>query len=154
MKSGSKQVGALCFRRTEDGRTQILLVTSRETGRWVIPKGWPSRQLKDHRAAAREAAQEAGVSGTIRSRPIGSYTYLKRDGASLQSLQVVVFPLAVHREQQNWREQSERRRAWFSLARAAAEVSEPELRSLIRALGQSSGDSRHHAANAARLHIA
>jgi 8-oxo-dGTP pyrophosphatase MutT (NUDIX family) len=131
---------------------EILLVTSRDTGRWVIPKGWPSKQLKDHQAAAREAAQEAGVSGTIRARPIGNYTYLKRDGTSLQALQVAVFPLAVRREQRNWRERSERRRAWFAIERAADEVSEPALRGLIRALDRS--PSRRATPPAAHLQVA
>jgi 8-oxo-dGTP pyrophosphatase MutT (NUDIX family) len=142
VKSSSRQVGALCFRRAEDGRTQILLVTSRGTGRWVIPKGWPSKQLKDHQAAAREAEQEAGVCGSIRLQPIGNYTYLKQDGTTLRSLQVAVFALAVSRVRRDWRERGERQRAWFSVEQAADEVGEPELRKLIRSLDRSPGTRR------------
>ena len=64
----AKQVAALPVRRGEDGSLEVLLVTSRETGRWVIPKGWPSKRLSDREAAAREARQEAGVTGTIKNK--------------------------------------------------------------------------------------
>jgi 8-oxo-dGTP pyrophosphatase MutT (NUDIX family) len=68
------QVGALCIRRRNNGSCQVLLITSRGTGRWVIPKGWRAKGLKDHEAAAREAKEEAGVSGAVRSKPIGNYS--------------------------------------------------------------------------------
>ena len=74
MKSDRQQVGALCVRRADDGSQQVLLITSRGSGRWVIPKGWPTKRLKDHKAAAREAEQEAGVLGKVKSKPIGNYT--------------------------------------------------------------------------------
>ena len=35
------QVSALCHRRDASGKTEILLITSRGTGRWILPKGWP-----------------------------------------------------------------------------------------------------------------
>jgi 8-oxo-dGTP pyrophosphatase MutT (NUDIX family) len=64
----SKQVAVLPVRRVKSGAFEILLVTSRSTGRWIIPKGWPSKRLKDHRAAAREAKDEAGVEGKIKRK--------------------------------------------------------------------------------------
>jgi 8-oxo-dGTP pyrophosphatase MutT (NUDIX family) len=142
MKADRQQVGALCVRRADDGSQQVLLITSRGSGRWVIPKGWPTKRLKDHKAAAREAEQEAGVLGKVKSKPIGNYTYPKTDGASAQSLRVAVFLLSVHRERRRWPERDERRRAWFPVHKAAKEVSEPELRTLIRGVGQPRASSR------------
>ena len=142
MKSDRQQVGALCVRRADDGSQQVLLITSRGSGRWVIPKGWPAKRLKDHQAAAREAEEEAGVSGKVRSKPIGNYTYPKTDGRSAQPLRVAVFLLSVSRERRRWPERHERRRAWFPVHKAAKEVSEPELRTLIRGVGQPRASSR------------
>ena len=142
MKLDRQQVGALCVRRADDGSQQVLLITSRGSGRWVIPKGWPTKRLKDHKAAAREAEQEAGVLGKVKSKPIGNYTYPKTDGATAQSLRVAVFLLSVRRERRRWPERDERRRAWFPLHKAAKEVSEPELRTLIRGVGQPRAASR------------
>jgi 8-oxo-dGTP pyrophosphatase MutT (NUDIX family) len=142
MKSDRQQVGALCVRRADDGSQQVLLITSRGSGRWVIPKGWPAKRLKDHQSASREAEQEAGVSGKVKSKPIGNYTYPKVDGSSAQSLRVAVFLLSVHRERRRWPERNERTRAWFPVHKAAKEVSEPELRTLIRGVGQQRAASR------------
>ena len=142
MKLDRQQVGALCVRRADDGSQQVLLITSRGSGRWVIPKGWPTKRLKDHKAAAREAEQEAGVLGKVKSKPIGNYTYPKTDGASAQSLRVAVFLLSVRRQRRRWPERDERRRAWFPVHKAAKEVSEPELRTLIRGVGQPRAASR------------
>ena len=142
MRSDREQVGALCVRRADDGSAQVLLITSRGSGRWVIPKGWPVKRLKDHQAAALEAEEEAGVSGKVRSKPIGNYTYPKIDGTSARSLRVAVFLLSVRRERRRWPERSERERAWFPLHKAAREVKEPGLRTLIREIGQSAAAAR------------
>jgi 8-oxo-dGTP pyrophosphatase MutT (NUDIX family) len=138
VKADRQQVGALCIRRRDNGAYQVLLVTSRDTGRWIIPKGWPAKRLKDHEAAAREAREEAGVSGKVKSRPIGTYTYPKIDDTGARPLRVEVFLLSVRRERRNWRERDQRRRAWFHVHEAAREVGEPELRTLIRGIGQRS----------------
>lgn len=115
------------------GGVSILLVTSRGTGRWVIPKGNPSSSLSAHAAALREAEEEAGVSGAVCPTPLGSYRYRKRrgSGASLM-LDVDVFPMAVTREFTHWKEKDERERRWFTLAEAADAVEEHDLRDLIR----------------------
>ena len=119
-----------------DAAIRILLVTSRETKRWVIPKGnWPSG-MEPHAAAAQEAEEEAGVTGPVCPTALGSYRYRKRrgSGASLM-VDVDVFPLAVSREMDSWKEQHERERRWFSLADAADAVDEHDLRELIRSFG-------------------
>ena len=125
------QFGALPFRRGEAG-LEILLVTSRETRRWVIPKGWPMKGKTPQGAAAREALEEAGVTGRIGKGAVGAYPYLKRlkNGAPAPCM-VRVFPLEVLREHETWPEMEQRERRWFSPAVAAAAVEEPELSELI-----------------------
>ncbi len=130
-----KQVGALPIRQTQDGGLEVLLVTSRDTGRWIIPKGWPSNRLKDFEAAAREAKQEAGVTGKISPAPIGVYRYRKLDPGNTRTIDVDVFLLKVKKEKRLWSEQHQRQRAWFPLATASRRVREPRLRSLILSLG-------------------
>src|SRR5687768_8351167 len=117
-----RQIAALPY-RTEgsaiDAPVRVLLVTSRGTGRWVIPKGNVAAGLAPHVAAASEAEEEAGVVGAACPTPIGSYRYRKRrgNGASLMA-DVEVFPLAVTSELSRWKEQHQRERRWFTLAQA------------------------------------
>ncbi len=93
-----KQVGALPVRKADNGQVEILLVTSRDTGRWVIPKGWTSKRMTDASAASREAKQEAGVTGKIAAAPIGSYRYSKVENDGSRLIEVVVYRLAVKKE--------------------------------------------------------
>ena len=67
------QVAALPVRRKGDGDIEVLLITSRKTNRWIIPKGWPMKGKKRHEAAAQEALEEAGISGHVHKKPLGSY---------------------------------------------------------------------------------
>lgn len=121
-----------------DAPVRILLVTSRGSKRWVIPKGNLTKGVDSHIAAALEAEEEAGVRGLVCPVPLGSYRYRKKrqNGASLL-VDVDVFPLAVSSELVSWKEQSQRERHWFSLVEAADAVEEPDLRDLIRSFGQS-----------------
>ncbi|MEJ1160304.1 NUDIX hydrolase [Prosthecomicrobium sp. N25] len=125
------QYAALPFRR-ESG-LEVMLVSSRETRRWVIPKGWPMKGLKPHAAAAREALEEAGLEGKVGKQAIGSYTYGKRmpDG-SVVSCRVEVYPLEVAKQRKAWPEKGERTTRWFSAEEAAGAVEESELGELIR----------------------
>lgn len=132
----AKQVAALPVRKGEDGSLEVLLVTSRETGRWVIPKGWPSKRLSDREAAAREARQEAGVTGTIKSKPVGTYRYRKVEPEGTRLLAVTVYLLKVEREKKRWPEQDQRQRTWFTADAAARRVREPSLQRLIRAVSE------------------
>ncbi len=117
---------------------QVLLVTSRETKRWVIPKGNFGSSISPHAAAAKEAEEEAGVRGSVCPTPLGTYRYRKRkgSGASLMA-DVEVFPLAVSEELDDWKECGERERRWFALGDAANAVEEPDLRDLIRSFNAS-----------------
>lgn len=121
-----------------DAGVRVLLITSRENKRWVIPKGNPTSGMTGHAAAALEADEEAGVRGLVCPTPLGSYRYRKRqrNGASLM-VDVDVFPLAVNRELDHWKEQGERERRWVSLNDAAEMVEEADLADLIRSFGPS-----------------
>lgn len=125
-----RQYAALPYRCV--GGLEILLISSRETRRWVIPKGWPMKGRKPHAVAAREAVEEAGVVGRIGAKPVGSYQYVKRlsNGAPLLC-NVKVFAMMVERQRDRWREQGQRTQQWFPADEAAAAVDEPELRALI-----------------------
>lgn len=130
------QYAALPYRLRQDGEVQLRLVTSRETRRWVIPKGWPMKGTPPHKAAAREAYEEAGLLGSISSTPIGIYRYDKRLSATRSVLcEVMVFPMKVKRYLKKWPERAQRVGFWFSIETAASVVQEPELASLILEFG-------------------
>lgn len=129
------QVAALCYRNGKKGK-QILLVTSRDTGRWILPKGWPIRGLDAPGAARQEAWEEAGVArGEAEDDAIGSYTYQKTysEGWAVP-VETLVFPLAVEELSDDFPEANERRRKWVSPVEAANMVREPELQSILRDL--------------------
>jgi 8-oxo-dGTP pyrophosphatase MutT (NUDIX family) len=128
------QIGALPIRWDADGTLRVMLVTSRETRRWIIPKGWPMKGKKDHDAAAQEAREEAGVEGNVAKEPVGSYLYWKRRDSHFDLCQVAVYILTVEKQLKKWREQSQRETGWFSIAEAAQLVAEPGLCTLISAL--------------------
>jgi 8-oxo-dGTP pyrophosphatase MutT (NUDIX family) len=111
-----------------------LLVTSRETKRWIIPKGWPIKGLKPSKAAAREAYEEAGVRGRIAGGAFGHYVYEKwlEDRGTPVPCQVEVFPLLVKRQSKDWPESKQRAARWFSAAEAAALVDNDQLHNLIQ----------------------
>lgn len=125
-----QQFAALPFR--DNNGIEVMLVTSRETRRWVLPKGWPIKGLKPHSVAAREAMEEAGLTGKMAKEPIGSYRYIKRmrNGAAM-TCEVGVFPMAVEKQRRNWPEREQRTTSWFAVKDAATLVDEPELRDLI-----------------------
>ncbi len=127
-----RQVAALPFRKTASGEIEILLITSRETGRFIIPKGWPMKRLSDSDAAAREAYEEAGVVGKVRRKPIGEYRYWKRLERSFELLAVDVYPLEVETQRAEWPEKNARRSGWLPQEDAATLVDEPGLVTLIR----------------------
>lgn len=109
-------------------------MTSRDTGRWVIPKGWPMNGKCAHEVAAQEAMEEAGVKGSVEMETLGAYTYPKvlRDGVRV-SCKVQVYPLEVTGIAKNFKEKGERTIEWVSFDEAAGRVREPELRHLFLA---------------------
>ncbi|SFR42848.1 NUDIX hydrolase [Litoreibacter janthinus] len=127
------QVAALCHRGTGDGR-EVLLITSRDTGRWIIPKGWPIRGLSSPEAAMQEAWEEAGVSeGSAQEKSIGTYTYDKRMRSGLPvPVETLVYSVEVEEMEKDFPEARERRLKWFSQSDAANLVQERELQTLLR----------------------
>jgi 8-oxo-dGTP pyrophosphatase MutT (NUDIX family) len=125
------QYAALPWRLNGDGSIEVLLITSRESRRWVIPKGWPKKSGPD-RTAAEEAYEEAGIMGLARRRAVGIYHYDKRlkSGRS-QHVRVMVFPLEVREELAEWPEKGQRDKLWTTPAEASRMVDEPELRELL-----------------------
>jgi 8-oxo-dGTP pyrophosphatase MutT (NUDIX family) len=138
MKVGAarQQIAALPYRIGDEGVIEVLLVTSRETGRWIIPKGWPMKNKKPHKAAAQEAAEEAGVKGTVASTPIGQYRYWKRRTRDFVLCEVNVYPLHVLKHLKTWPERGQRALRWFTPEEAALHIDEPELAALVRDLPQ------------------
>jgi 8-oxo-dGTP pyrophosphatase MutT (NUDIX family) len=128
-----RQVAALPFRYVA-GSLEVLIITSRETGRFIIPKGWPMKGRADPEAAAIEAREEAGLVGKVRRKPIDKYSYWKRLADRFQFVKVDVYPLEVTRQLETWPEKQSRQMAWLSPDKAAMLVDEPQLITLIQNL--------------------
>jgi 8-oxo-dGTP pyrophosphatase MutT (NUDIX family) len=130
-----KQVAALCWRPSpkRNSQIEILLVTSLNSKRWILPKGWLEPELSAAENAAREAFEEAGVTGKVSSQPVGAYHYLKekKDGGGMPC-SVDVFALAVTKQLDDWPEKNARELAWLTVERAAMQVSEPGLREILK----------------------
>lgn len=132
-RTSDTQYAALPYRITAAG-CEIMLITSRETKRWVIPKGWPMIGKKPFKLAEIEAFQEAGVKGVVGKTPIGTYHYAKTLPTGGERLCAVeVYPLRVTLETAMWREKTERQRAWFPQERASQLVDEGGLAHIIDA---------------------
>jgi 8-oxo-dGTP pyrophosphatase MutT (NUDIX family) len=131
------QYGALPYRLSVGSRPQFMLITSRETRRWVIPKGWPKKGKSPRSSAAREAFEEAGVVGAVAKRSAGSFSYEKRlKNGGVVVCDVRVFPLEVRRQSKKWPEKQERIFKWLSASQAAEKVDEPTLGEIIRRLAR------------------
>ena len=126
------QFAALPFRRKKDG-LQILLITSRVTGRWILPKGWPIDAMTPAASAAQEAWEEAGIRGLVSEACIGFYSYSKTlpGGVPLPCI-TAVFPLEVRKLEDDYPEAGRRKRKWFTPAKAASTISEPDLKKILR----------------------
>jgi two-component system phosphate regulon sensor histidine kinase PhoR len=134
------QYGVIPVRTTAEGGVEVLLITSRETRRWVVPRGNPIPGRSPAESAAQEAFEEAGIVGPVDREPIGRYFYRKRrrNGALLPA-EVQLFRMEVDEERDDWPEKGERERRWFAPQEAAAAVAEGELAELIRSLAPGAG---------------
>ncbi|MDB5542188.1 MAG: hydrolase [Devosia sp.] len=127
-----RQVAALPVRRIK-GELQVLMITSRRSGRWLIPKGWPMQRRTAAEAAAQEALEEAGVVGKVTSRPRGRYHYIKVfDDQTAAPCMVDVFVMKAVKQRDKWREKNVRKRRWMNLSRAARSAHEHGLADLLR----------------------
>jgi 8-oxo-dGTP pyrophosphatase MutT (NUDIX family) len=128
-----RQYGVLALRVGARDQLELLLLTSRGTGRWVIPKGWPMANRTAAGTARREAYEEAGVKGTLWSKkPVGSFRYVKRDEDFTGEILVQVFVLVVEQQKKDWPEKDQRQLRWFTVQQAATKVRERELAKLMR----------------------
>jgi 8-oxo-dGTP pyrophosphatase MutT (NUDIX family) len=129
------QVAALCYRETPEGK-RVLLVTSRDTGRWIVPKGWPIKGKNGPQSALQEAWEEAGVDkADIEEEPIGFYDYDKGLGDGLtKPIEAQVYLTRVRNIADDYPEVAQRERAWYTPAEAAELVDEPDLKAILRAL--------------------
>lgn len=130
------QVAALPWRR-HNRSIEVMLITSRDTGRWVLPKGWPEAREPLCEAAAREAGEEAGLTGTVSTLEVGRYFYAKALSTGQQvPCEVLVFPLKVIDVAAKWKERHERERKWVTPVQAARMVNEPDLGQIIAHFGE------------------
>ncbi|MEI4484693.1 NUDIX hydrolase [Frigidibacter sp. MR17.14] len=128
------QVAALCLRGGR-GREEVLLITSRETGRWVLPKGWPMKGRSLAGAAQREAWEEAGATGAVDRSPIGHYHYDKIVSGGLgRRVTVAVYAMHLRKLEPHFPEAGQRELGWFAPSEAARKVAEPELAALLASL--------------------
>ena len=131
-----RQVAALCH-RDHAGRREVLLITSRERGRWIVPKGWPMEDRSDAEAARIEAWEEAGVEAAEVSEDVlGAYFYEKRveDGEDIP-VEAQVYEVEVAALAEDYPEREERERVWVTPEEAARRVDEPELQEILRDFG-------------------
>jgi 8-oxo-dGTP pyrophosphatase MutT (NUDIX family) len=126
------QFAALCY-RVQNGRVEVLLITSRRSKRWIVPKGWPIDEMTPAQSAAREAWEEAGVIGKPVDICLGLFSYRKvmEDAETLPCV-AMVYPVKVKKLAKDYPEAGERKRRWVSRKKAAQMVSEPELSRILR----------------------
>jgi 8-oxo-dGTP pyrophosphatase MutT (NUDIX family) len=142
------QYGALPYRFSQDAALEILLVTTRGTRRWIVPKGWLIRGLRPAKSAAREAFEEAGVTGRIGAKPIGLFAYdkLSDETGDGTTCEVKVYPLLVKRQSHVWPESHQRTTQWVEPSRAIAMVKEPGLKKLVAAFAKRAAAAASRAA--------
>ena len=126
-----QQVAALPYRKTDDGGVDVLVITSRSTKRFIVPKGWPMSGKRDFEAAEIEAAEEAGVKGRVQTRAIGSFRYKKDLGSQIVPVKARVFALHVKTVKSRWKEHKQRKRKWLPAKKAVLALDDKELANLV-----------------------
>jgi 8-oxo-dGTP pyrophosphatase MutT (NUDIX family) len=129
----ASKYAALPYRFTPSAALEILLVTSRQSKRWIIPKGWPIKGLRPAKSAAREAFEEAGVTGKVGTKSLGLFSYeklMEEDGVQV-NCEVKVFPLLVKRQSETWPEFEQRLVQWVDPGKALSMIKEPGLKKLV-----------------------
>jgi 8-oxo-dGTP pyrophosphatase MutT (NUDIX family) len=122
----------LPYRFTPTAALEILIVTTRQSRQWIVPKGWPIKRLSPPKSAAREAFEEAGVRGKIGARAVGVFRYKKaRENGADPDYEVEVFPLLVRRQSATWPEFGQRVVQWVDPEKAVALIRDPELKAIV-----------------------
>jgi len=130
----ARQYAALPY-ALDSGHVKVMLITSRDTGRWIIPKGWPKPGVRPYQLAGIEAFEEAGVRGKVSKKALGHFRYNKlMDDGSKIKCDVGVYPLLVESQATDWPEKSERNCKWTKLSKAAELVDDNGLAELLRHL--------------------
>jgi 8-oxo-dGTP pyrophosphatase MutT (NUDIX family) len=129
-----RQVAAIPFRLSESGELQVMLITSRTTTRFIVPKGWPMKHKSGRKTAAIEATEEAGITGRVLRRALGNYRYWKRLDTGFVLVEVTAYLLAVENVLDDWKEAEKRQRAWLTPRDAASLIDEPQLATLLDSL--------------------
>ncbi len=128
-----RQAAAAVFRGSGDSR-ELLLITSRDTGRWIVPKGWIEKGEDGPAAAIRETWEEAGIIGKVLpGGPVGHYRYVKQRPRRGDAIcDVAVYLVRLLEQDARWPEKGQRKRKWFPVATAIGLVSEEGLKDVIR----------------------
>jgi 8-oxo-dGTP pyrophosphatase MutT (NUDIX family) len=130
-----QQYGVLPWRSRRGDAMKVLLITSRERGRWIVPKGWPAKGRAPFMSAALEAFEEAGIIGDIDPEPLTHFHYLKgHDDGSRERVRVTLFGMNVQGTLSHWRERGQRKRQWFKLDEAATRLDDRELARFVGTL--------------------
>ena len=123
-----RQSGVIPY-RVRKGNLEVLLITSRNVGCWIIPKGIIEPDYSARNSAAKEALEEAGVKGSVHSKLLGTYRHRKWG----RTCTVKVYPMRVTRIYKVW-EESDRDREWVSLKKALKRVRNDGLRQVMKKL--------------------
>ena len=126
---GKQQIAALCWRMNP--ALEVLLITSLKTQRWILPKGWPHDGMSLALSAAREAEEEAGITGDVAALPLGHYRYIKDKAGAALPIRVEVFALKVTGQHQTWPERDTRKLLWLPPDQAAKRVAETGLKNIL-----------------------
>ena len=126
------QIAALCYRRSKKG-AKVLLITSRGTGRWIIPKGWPMKEASSWKTAEQEAYEEAGIVGKPGREPVGSFrSYKDLDSGERLRTEVVVYPVKVSDQKKLYPEAGQRKLKWLPIEEAAEQCDDNGLAKFLR----------------------
>lgn len=126
------QIAALCYRTTKKG-AKVLLITSRGTGRWILPKGWPLKNTSSWKTAEQEAYEEAGIVGKPGHDPVGSFrSYKDMDSGERLRTEVVVYPVKVSGQKKSYPEAGQRELKWLPIEDAAEQCDDDGLAKFLK----------------------
>lgn len=113
---------------------RVALVTSRRTGRWVVPKGAIDPGRTPRQAAALEALEEAGLVGTPDAQPVGRITMPKIRPPLIWTIEVALYPMKIERVLDVWIESGQRLRRLATIAEARRIIGQPDTLALAECL--------------------